>query len=37
MLIISQYDELVEAESPTAKADFPRDEDDEGQSFGGPG
>ena len=28
---------MVEAESPTAKADFPRDEDDEGQSFNSPG
>ena len=29
---------MVETESPTAKADYPRDEDDEGQSFsGGPG
>src|SRR4030066_2475012 len=27
----------VEAGSPRAKADYPRDEDDEGQSFGGPG
>ena len=25
----------VEASSPSAKADFPREEDDEGQSFGG--
>jgi ATP-dependent Clp protease ATP-binding subunit ClpC len=28
---------LVEAESTSAKADFPRDEDEEGQSFSGPG
>jgi ATP-dependent Clp protease ATP-binding subunit ClpC len=28
---------MVETESPTAKADYPRDEDDEGQSFSGPG
>ncbi|MCX6325913.1 MAG: ATP-dependent Clp protease ATP-binding subunit [Bacteroidia bacterium] len=28
---------MVEAESPTAKADFPKDEDDEGQSFSGQG
>jgi ATP-dependent Clp protease ATP-binding subunit ClpC len=28
---------MVEAESPSAKADFPRDEDDEGQSFSNPG
>ena len=28
---------LVEAESPSARADYPRDEEDEGQSFGGPG
>jgi ATP-dependent Clp protease ATP-binding subunit ClpC len=28
---------MVEAESPSAKADFPRDEDDEGQNFGGQG
>jgi ATP-dependent Clp protease ATP-binding subunit ClpC len=28
---------MVEAESPSAKADFPRDEDDESQSFSGPG
>jgi ATP-dependent Clp protease ATP-binding subunit ClpC len=28
---------MVEAESPSAKADFPRDEDDEGQSFSGQG
>ncbi len=28
---------LVEAESPTSKADFPRDEDDEGPGFAGPG
>src|ERR1035437_3446731 len=28
---------MVETESPTSKADYPRDEDDEGQSFGGPG
>src|SRR5450756_1695368 len=28
---------MVETESPTAKADFPRDEDDEGQSFSGQG
>jgi ATP-dependent Clp protease ATP-binding subunit ClpC len=28
---------LVEAESPSAKADFPRDEDDEGQSFSSQG
>jgi len=28
---------MVEAESPSAKADFPRDEDDEGQGFGGQG
>lgn len=27
----------VEAGFPSAKADFPREEDDEGQSFGGPG
>ncbi len=27
----------VESESPIAKADFPRDEDDEGQSFGNQG
>ena len=26
---------VVEASSPSAKADFPREEDDEGQSFGG--
>jgi len=25
---------MVESESPTSKADYPRDEDDEGQSFG---
>ena len=28
---------MVETESPSAKADYPRDEDDEGQSFGSPG
>jgi ATP-dependent Clp protease ATP-binding subunit ClpC len=28
---------LVEAELPTSKADFPRDEDDEGPGFAGPG
>ncbi len=28
---------MVETESPTSKADYPRDEDDEGQSFNGPG
>jgi ATP-dependent Clp protease ATP-binding subunit ClpC len=28
---------MVETESPTSKADYPRDEDDEGQSFTGPG
>ena len=28
---------MVEAESPSAKADFPRDEDDEGQSFSSQG
>ncbi len=28
---------MVEAESPTSKADFPRDEDDEGQGFSGQG
>jgi ATP-dependent Clp protease ATP-binding subunit ClpC len=28
---------MVEADSPKAKADFPRDEDEEGQSFGGQG
>ena len=28
---------LVESESPSAKADFPREEDDEGQSYGGQG
>ncbi len=28
---------MVEAESPSAKVDYPRDEDDEGQSFSGPG
>ena len=28
---------MVESESPTSKADYPRDEDDEGQNFGGPG
>ena len=28
---------MVETESPTARADYPRDEDDEGQSFSGPG
>jgi ATP-dependent Clp protease ATP-binding subunit ClpC len=28
---------MVEAESPSAKADFPRDEDDEGQGFSGQG
>ncbi len=28
---------MVEAESPSAKADFPRDEDDEGQSFSNQG
>lgn len=28
---------MAEAESPSAKADFPRDEDDEGQSFSGQG
>ncbi len=28
---------MVEAESPSAKADYPRDEDDEGQGFGSPG
>ncbi len=28
---------MVEAESPTSKAEYPRDEDDEGQSFGIPG
>ena len=27
----------VEAGSPSARADFPREEDDEGQAFGGPG
>ena len=27
----------MEAGYPSAKADFPREEDDEGQSFGGPG
>jgi ATP-dependent Clp protease ATP-binding subunit ClpC len=27
----------VEAGFPTSRADFPREEDDEGQSFGGPG
>ena len=28
---------MVEADLPSARADYPRDEDDEGQSFGGPG
>ena len=28
---------LIEAESPNFKADFPRDEDDEGTGFSGPG
>src|SRR5664279_54553 len=28
---------MVESESPTSKADYPRDEDDESQSFGAPG
>jgi ATP-dependent Clp protease ATP-binding subunit ClpC len=28
---------MVEAESPSAKADFPKDEDDEGQNFSGQG
>ena len=28
---------MVEAELPTSKADFPRDEEDEGQSFSGHG
>ena len=28
---------VVEAESPSAKADYPRDEDDEGQGFGSQG
>ncbi len=28
---------MVEAGSPSAKADYPRDEDDEGQGFGGQG
>jgi len=28
---------MVEAGSPSAKADYPRDEDDEGQGFGAPG
>lgn len=28
---------MVEAESPSARADFPRDEDDEGPGFPGPG
>lgn len=28
---------MVEAESPSARADYPRDEDEEGQGFGGPG
>lgn len=28
---------MVETESPSARADYPRDEDDEGQSFTGPG
>jgi ATP-dependent Clp protease ATP-binding subunit ClpC len=28
---------MVETESPSAKADYPRDEDDEGQSFSSPG
>jgi ATP-dependent Clp protease ATP-binding subunit ClpC len=28
---------MVEAELPTSKADFPRDEDDEGPGFAGPG
>jgi ATP-dependent Clp protease ATP-binding subunit ClpC len=28
---------MVEAGSPSAKADYPRDEDDEGQGFGTPG
>lgn len=28
---------MVEAESPSARADFPRDEDDEGQGFSQPG
>jgi len=28
---------MVEAGSPSSKADYPRDEDDEGQSFGTPG
>ena len=28
---------MVEAGSPSAKADYPRDEDDEGQGFGSPG
>ncbi len=28
---------MVETETPRAKADFPRDEDDEGQALGGPG
>ena len=28
---------IVEAESPSFKADFPRDEDDEGQSYSSPG
>ena len=28
---------VVEAGSPSSKADFPREEEDEGQAFGGPG
>jgi len=28
---------MVEADSPSAQADYPRDEDEEGQSFGSPG
>jgi len=28
---------MVEAESPSARADYPRDEEDEGQGFGTPG
>ncbi|MGA2405691.1 MAG: ATP-dependent Clp protease ATP-binding subunit [Bacteroidales bacterium] len=28
---------MVESESPTSKADYPRDEDEEGQSFNSPG
>ena len=36
MSIISQF-AGSEAGLPTAKADFPREEDDEGQTFGGHG